>query len=115
MKTELVRAAAGGPPPAATETVPDNLGVQMDFNAFPWMAQLQQWAGGIQATCLIVLGICGVAGVVLFIVGRMSSSQQVQKVTASILFWVIIAAIIIGAIFAIIVWATGFDMGFGSA
>ncbi len=100
---------------SAEDEIPDNMGVSINFSAFPWMAQLQEWAGGLQATCLILVGICAVLGTVMFVAGRLSSSQQVQKVSATILLWAFIAGIAIAVIFAVLVWATGFDLGFGSA
>ncbi|RMI03727.1 hypothetical protein EBM89_18585 [Cellulomonas triticagri] len=88
------------------------MGVKIDFAAFPWMSQLQEWAGGLQATCLIIIGILTVVGIAMFIAGRLSSSQQVQKVSATIILWAFIAGVAIAVIFAFLVWATGFDLGF---
>jgi hypothetical protein len=94
--------------------IPDNMGVKIDFDAFPWMAQLQEWAGGLQATFLILVGIFVVVGVGMWVAGRLSSSQQVQKVSATVVLIAFVAAIVIAAAFAMLVWATGFNMGFGS-
>lgn len=101
--------ALGGLMPAA---IPDDMGVRMRFDAFPWMSQLQEWAGGIQATCLIIVGILTVVGIVMWIVGRVSGSQQVQKVSGAIMLWALVAAVAIAVVFAAMVWATGFRLGF---
>jgi heme/copper-type cytochrome/quinol oxidase subunit 2 len=93
-------------------SIPDDMGVKFRFDAFPWMAQLQEWAGGIQATCLIVVGILAVVGVGMWVAGRLSSSQQMQKVSGLIVLWALIGAIVISVIFAAMVWATGFRLGF---
>jgi hypothetical protein len=96
----------------APATIPDDMGVKPRFDAFPWMAQLQEWAGGIQATCLILVGILAVVGVAVWIAGRLSSSQQMQKVSGLIVLWALVGAICIAVIFAAMVWATGFRLGF---
>ncbi|GHS89284.1 hypothetical protein AGMMS50218_15200 [Actinomycetota bacterium] len=105
-RNTLVRPADGD--------IPDNMGVSIDFDAFPWMNQLQEWAGGLQATCLTMIGILTVVGVVMFVAGRLSSSQQVQKVSATIILWAVIAGLAIAVIFAALVWICGFDLGFGA-
>ncbi len=99
-------------PPVTTSTIPPDMGVKINFDAFPWMAQLQEWAGGLQATCLVLVGILAVVGVVMFIAGRLSSSQAVQKVSATIILWAFVAAVFIAVIFGVLVWATGFRLGF---
>lgn len=98
----------------AEEDIPDNLGVEMNSTAFPWTAQLQEWAGGLQFTCLLLVGILVVVGVVMFVAGRLSTSQQMQKVSATIVLWAFVAGVVIAVIFAFLVWTTGFDLGFGS-
>lgn len=105
----MTASTTAGLVPAA---IPDDMGVRMRFDAFPWMAQLQEWAGGIQATCLIIVGILTVVGVVMWIVGRVTASQQVQKVSGVIMLWALIAAVAISVVFAAMVWATGFRLGF---
>lgn len=103
-----VSALAGLMPTA----IPDDMGVKINFSAFPWMSQLQEWAGGIQATCLIIVGVLAVVGVGMWIAGRLSSSQQVQKVSGIIIFWALVAAVAIAVVFGAMVWATGFRLGF---
>jgi hypothetical protein len=99
----------------AEDDIPDNLGVQMNSTAFPWTAQLQEWAGGLQFTCLLLVGILTILGVTMFIAGRLSTSQQMQKVSGTIIFWAFVAGVAIAVIFAALVWATGFDLGFNDA
>ncbi|MCK0116978.1 hypothetical protein MWU57_08010 [Isoptericola sp. S6320L] len=89
-----------------------DLGVELDFDAFPFMAQLQEWAGGIQAVCLIVLGILFVVAIVAWIAGKASASQQVQRVSVGALIVCAIGAALTGAAFAITGYFAGFDLGF---
>jgi|GEM_PF-2536552 len=97
---------------AAGEGDPVDLGVTLDWDAFPFMAQLREWAGGIQAVSLIILGILFVVAVVAWIAGKASASQQVQKVSVGALIVCGIGAALTGAAFGITGWAAGFDLGF---
>ncbi len=114
-------------PPAATDSTanqsaavvaadddgtPVDLGVDLDFDAFPFMAQLQEWAGGIQAVSLIVLGILFVVAIVAWIAGKASASQQMQRVSVGALIVCAIGAALTGAAFGITGYFAGFDLGF---
>ena len=89
-----------------------DLGVDLDFDAFPFMTQLQEWAGGIQAVSLIVLGILFVVAIVAWIAGKASASQQMQRVSVGALIVCAIGAALTGAAFGITGYFAGFDLGF---
>ena len=97
---------------AAADPAPVDLGVNLDWDAFPFMAQLREWAGGIQATSLVILGILFVVAIVAWIAGRAASSQQMQRVSVSALIICGIGAALAGSAFAITGWAAGFNLGF---
>ncbi|PFG43789.1 hypothetical protein ATJ88_2499 [Isoptericola jiangsuensis] len=109
---DVVAADTRAPVLAAGEDDNVDLGVDLEFDAFPFMTQLQEWAGGIQAVCLIVLGILFVVAIVAWIAGKASASQQMQRVSVGALIVCAIGAALTGAAFGITGYFAGFDLGF---
>ncbi len=81
-------------------------GVTPNFNA-PWMDQLQNIGGMVLATALVLFVIAVVAGLVVWLFGKLSGGGRAQDTGLSILLWGVVAAVVVGSIGGIISWATG--------
>lgn len=91
----------------ANDDIPDNLGVGLNWDFFPFMPQLREAAGAIQATMLIILGVVLIVAGVAWACSRAMSSQTAQRVTSTAIVVCVVAAIIVGGAFGLIVWAAG--------
>jgi hypothetical protein len=96
----------------AADTIPDNLGVSTNFSAFPFMTKLQEWAGGIQAICLLLIGMAFVMAAVVWVMGRVFGNHHAQRISAAVFIWCAVAAAVAGAGFGITVYFAGLDLGF---
>jgi hypothetical protein len=96
----------------ADDSIPPNLGITVNFSAFPFMAQLQEWAGGIQAVCLILIGVAFVMAAVVWVMGRVFGNHHAQRISAAVFIWCAIAAAVAGAGMAITVYFAGLNLGF---
>lgn len=76
----------------------------------PFMATLTDIAGGVQMTILVILGICLLLGIGAWIIGRVTSSPNMQRVTGTVVVTCLVAGALAGGAFAGIAWATGVNI-----
>ncbi|QCU77993.1 hypothetical protein E7744_07205 [Citricoccus sp. SGAir0253] len=86
-----------------------NPGISPNFNA-PWLPTVQSVGGMVVATAIVVLGIVVVAGLLMWVAGKLGAGGRAQETGLSILLWGVVAAAVIGSIGGIIAWATGIPL-----
>lgn|SRR5690625_1305410 len=85
---------------------PEN--VEPSYDA-PWMGLLNDGAGWIVGTVLVVIVILLVVGAMIWVAGKLGGSGRAQDVGVTFILWTVVAAVVVGAAGGIIAWAAGLD------
>ena len=75
-------------------------------NTAPWLPVLRDIAGQIMMTCIILLAIVLIMGVVLLVAGKLGSMSSAQSTGFMILVWGLLGAAVIGSVSGLVFWAT---------
>ncbi|HCB60007.1 MAG TPA: hypothetical protein DIT15_02035 [Arthrobacter bacterium] len=75
-------------------------------NTAPWLPVLRDIAGQIMMTCIILLAIVLIIGVVLLVAGKLGSMSSAQSTGFMILVWGLLGAAVIGSVSGLVFWAT---------
>jgi hypothetical protein len=67
---------------------------------------LRDIAGQIMMTCIILLAIVLIMGVVLLVAGKLGSMSSAQSTGFMILVWGLLGAAVIGSVSGLVFWAT---------
>ncbi|MDR0483596.1 MAG: hypothetical protein LBH13_10680 [Cellulomonadaceae bacterium] len=78
--------------------------------SLPFIRTLETYAGSLQTVMLIILGICLLLGIGAWIVGRVTSSPNMQRVTGTVIVTCLVAAALTGSAFTGVMWATGISI-----
>jgi hypothetical protein len=75
-------------------------------NTAPWLPVLRDIAGGVMVTCIVLLVIVLIIGVVLLVAGKLGSMSGAQSTGFMILVWGLLGAAVIGSVSGLVFWAT---------
>lgn len=84
-------------------------GVEPTYDA-PWMGLLNDGAGWVLGTLLVVVVVLLAVGALMWIAGKLGGSSRAQDVGITILLWTVLGAIVIGGAGGLISWAAGLDL-----
>lgn len=72
----------------------------------PWLPLVRDIAGMILVTCVILLVIVLIIGIVLWVGGKLASMSTAQSTGFMILVWGLLGSALIGSISGLVYWAT---------
>jgi cation transporter-like permease len=73
----------------------------------PFLNELVDILYGLQTMMLVIIGICVLLGVGAWIIGRVTNSPNMQRVTGTIVVTCMAGALVVGAAVALVNWAAG--------
>ncbi|MDO4240679.1 hypothetical protein [Micrococcus sp.] len=76
----------------------------------PWMPTLQNITGLALGTFLVILVLGIGAGVLMWILGKLSSNGRAQEVGVTFMVWSIVAAALIAGATSLVAWGMGLPL-----
>lgn len=76
----------------------------------PWMGLLNDGAGWVLGTLLVVVAVLLGVGALMWIAGKLGGGSRAQEVGITIVLWTVVGAIVIGGAGGLIAWAAGLEL-----